>query len=176
MPAEAGRLAEAVGLGMSDFRRELRDPDLIAFYEYWLSLCAGRRMPRREDIDPLSIPSGYLADLMLVEVLEGPLRYRYRLIGTHVVEASGEDRTGRYFDDVSFFKLNPVVTRQYDAVVANGRPLYSLEPFTNLRPAPPTRSTACCCRCRATASASTWSWCCSSSRPGLMPAAWRRPI
>ena len=70
---------------------------------------------------------------MLVEVLEGPLRYRYRLIGTHVVDASGEDRTGRYFDDVSFFKLNPVVTRQYDAVVANGRPLYSLEPFTNLR-------------------------------------------
>jgi hypothetical protein len=118
---------------MSDFRRELRDPDLIAFYEYWLTLCAGRRMPRREDIDPLSIPSGYLADLMLVEVLEEPRRYRYRLIGTHVVEASGEDRTGRYFDEVPFIKRNPVIASQYDAVVARGKPLYSLEPFTNLR-------------------------------------------
>jgi hypothetical protein len=69
---------------------------------------------------------------MLVDVTHAPLRLRYRLIGTHIVAASGEDRTGRFFDDVSFFKLHPAVMQQFALVAASGQPLYSLEPFTNL--------------------------------------------
>ena len=116
---------------MADFRDELNDPDLIQFYDYWASLCGGRPMPSRKDIDPLHIPPAYLPDLMLVEVLQDPRRYRYRLIGTHVVTASGEDRTGRIFENVGFFNVHPVVIQQYDHVVDAGLPLYSLEPFTN---------------------------------------------
>jgi len=99
---------------MSDFRGELNDPDLIRFYDYWASLCGGRSMPSRKDIDPLHIPPAYLPNLMLIEVLQDPRRYKYRLIGTHVVTASGEDRTGRVFENVGFFKIHPVVIQQYD--------------------------------------------------------------
>jgi hypothetical protein len=60
-----------------------------------------------------------------------PRRYRYRLIGTHVVTASGEDRTGRIFENVGFFKIHPVVVEQYNGVVDTARPFHSLEPFTN---------------------------------------------
>lgn len=116
---------------MPDFRDALSDPDLTAFYDYWASLRRGRAMPSRRDLDPLKIPAAYLPDLMLIDVLTEPRRLKYRLIGTHVVTASGKDRTGRFFDDVSFFKLHPAVMEQFELVATTGRPLYSLEPFTN---------------------------------------------
>ena len=116
---------------MADFRRELNDPVLVRFYDYWVSLCGGRPMPSRKDIDPLQIPPKFLPNLMLIDVLHEPRRYRYRLIGTHVVTASGEDRTGRIFENVGFFKIHPVVVEQYHSVVDIARPLHSLEPFTN---------------------------------------------
>ena len=118
---------------MNDFRGSLDDPDLVQFYDYWASLRRGRKMPSRKDIDPLQMPSGYLPNLMLIEVLNNPRRYRYRLVGTTVVNASGEDRTGQYFNEFDFFKIHPVVMQQYDDAVDMARPLYSLEPFTNLR-------------------------------------------
>ena len=118
---------------MTDIREQL-SPDLKRLYEYWSALCAGRPMPAHKDIDVTQIPFGYLPDLMLIDVLHEPRRrYRYRLIGTNVATASGKDRTGRFFDDVSFFKMNPAVMDQYDTVVDTGQPLYSLEPFTNFR-------------------------------------------
>jgi hypothetical protein len=116
---------------MPDFRDELSDPDLIAFYDYWASLRGGRAMPSRRDLDPLQIPPAYLPDLMLIDVLADPLRLKYRLIGTHVVTASGKDRTGRFFDEVSFFKMHPAAMQQFELVATSGQPLYSLEPFTN---------------------------------------------
>jgi len=116
---------------MAGFREQVSDPDLVRFYDYWESLSAGRPMPARRDIDPLQIPPGYLPDLMLIDVFHEPRRYRYRLVGTHVVTASGEDRTGRFFDEVQFFKTNPAVMQHFETVATTGQPLYSVEPFTN---------------------------------------------
>ena len=114
---------------MAGFREQLSDPDLVRFYDYWTTLRGQRAMPSRRDIDPLQIPPGYLPDIMLIEVSHQPRRYRYRLVGTHVVTASGEDRTGRSFDDV--FKTNTAVMQQFEQVVNTAEPLFSLEPFTN---------------------------------------------
>jgi hypothetical protein len=117
---------------MSDFRSELNDPNLIRFFDYWRALCHGRPMPSRKDIDPLQMPAGFLPNVMLIDALHGPRRYRYRLVGTNVVGATGEDRTGRFFDEVRFFQSFPTVLQQYELVVESGQPLYSLEPFTNI--------------------------------------------
>src|SRR5262245_46303416 len=117
---------------MPDFRDELSDPDLLRFYDYWVSLRGVRPIPSRRDLDPSRVPATYLPDLMLIDVLHEPVRLRYRLIGTHIVAASGKDRTGRFFDEVSFFKLHPAVVEQFEQVATSGLPLYSLEPFTNL--------------------------------------------
>jgi len=116
---------------MPDFREQLGDPDLTRFYDLWVSLRGDRPMPSRKDLDPLHIPSEFLPNLMLIDVLREPRRYRYRLIGTHVVTASGEDRTGKTFENVGFFKVHPGVSEQYDRVVESGQALHSLEPFTN---------------------------------------------
>jgi len=116
---------------MADFREQLGDPDLIRFYDFWVALRRDRAMPSRKDLDPLHIPPEFLPNLMLIDVLSEPRRYRYRLVGTHVTTASGEDRTGRTFENVGFFKVHPVVLEQYDRVVDTGQPFHSLEPFTN---------------------------------------------
>lgn len=116
---------------MPGFRDELSDPGLIRFYDYWESLCGGRPMPARREIDPLQAPRGFLPNIMLIDILHAQRRYRYRLIGSNIVTATGENRTGRFFDEVGFFQNHPTVFPQYEAVVKTGRPLCSLEPFTN---------------------------------------------
>jgi hypothetical protein len=68
---------------------------------------------------------------MLVDVQHEPRRLRYRLIGTRVVAANAEDRTGRFLDDVDFIKNNPSVNKHYNSVVDNAEPFLSLEPFFN---------------------------------------------
>jgi hypothetical protein len=50
---------------------------------YWRQLRGGRPMPRRADIDPVDIPK-LLPFVMLVDVLEQPLDFRFRLIGTEI--------------------------------------------------------------------------------------------
>ena len=115
---------------MDEFRRRLSDPELIELYDHWCALKGGRPMPSRKDLDPVHVPR-HLASMMLIDVLRDPLRFRYRLVGTRVVEASGEDRTGRFFDEFEFFSVNPIVMEQYRTTVEMRQPLYSLEPFTN---------------------------------------------
>jgi hypothetical protein len=111
------------------FRTQLGAPELIELYDYWVARRGSRPMPARADINPADIPR-HLQNLMLVDVLPGePVRFRYRLIGTRVVAATGEDRTGRLFHEVKFFELYPNMMEQYLQVVREARPFFSLEPF-----------------------------------------------
>jgi hypothetical protein len=115
---------------LDDLRAQLTDPDMAALYDYWQAQRRGRKLPSRRDIDPVDLRR-QLPNMMLIDVEREPLRFRYRLVGTRVVEASAEDRTGAYFDAVEFFAKNPVVMTQYKEVVDEGKPLFSLEPFKN---------------------------------------------
>jgi hypothetical protein len=70
-----------------------------ALVEYWQSKCAGRPMPRRADIDPVEIPA-HLADVMLIDVLDGGADFRYRLVGTRIVQAMARDATSRRISEL----------------------------------------------------------------------------
>src|SRR5690349_11409017 len=100
------------------------DVRLEQAHRYWCGKLAGRRMPRRADIEPVEIPR-LLPDVMLVDVLpEG--RYRYRLIGTENTAAHGIAATGRYLDEVlPGAEYRAHVLRLYDECVKERRPLYS---------------------------------------------------
>lgn len=115
---------------VEDFGGRLADPKMAEIYEYWAARRGVRRMPSRGDVDPIDLPR-HLAELMLVDVTRPPLRFRYRLVGTSIVYASGSDHTGRYFDEMEFFAKYPLVLEQYREVAAGGAPLLSLEPFPN---------------------------------------------
>ncbi|HUL05645.1 MAG TPA: PAS domain-containing protein [Candidatus Acidoferrum sp.] len=105
--------------------------DMNAIHAYWLAKRGQRRMPSRWDIEPTEIPR-LLRNLMLVDVLYDPIRFRYRLIGTNVVDATGENRTGKCFDTVEFITANPIVREQYVAAATTGEPVHSMEPFYRL--------------------------------------------
>ena len=111
--------------------RPFDSQEMNEIHDYWLAKRGQRRMPSRQDIEPTEIPR-LLRNVMLIDVLHDPARFRYRLIGTNVVDATGENRTGKCFDSVDFFAANPIVREQYDAVVATGEPVHSLEPFYRL--------------------------------------------
>lgn len=74
-------------------------PKTIAMHAYWQELVekAGR-LPSRAQIDPISIPT-LLANIFLLDVLESPLRFRYRLVGSKLVAAGGRELTGMLMED-----------------------------------------------------------------------------
>ncbi len=71
--------------------------EIASIFGYWRSRCGPGGMPRRRDIDPLDFP-GHLPGIMLVDVnpaVTGSVgAYRYRLVGTAMVEIRGRDPTG----------------------------------------------------------------------------------
>lgn len=66
---------------------------LAELYDYWDSRRGGRDFPARTEIDPVDIPA-LLEHVMLVEVLEDPLDFHYRLVGGHFVEQCGRNLQG----------------------------------------------------------------------------------
>jgi hypothetical protein len=64
----------------------------VDLYRYWLAKCGSRTMPAKRDIDPADIPL-LLPYLGMVQKREG--EFRYRLVGTAVVQQFGRDFTGK---------------------------------------------------------------------------------
>ena len=97
------------------------DPILGGALAYWREKRGSRSMPRRRDIDPVEVPT-LLPHLQLIEIVAGG-RFRYRLIGTALVEAFGRDYTGQY-PDVLFDGQRGKITEVYSAVRDAKQPLF----------------------------------------------------
>ena len=67
---------------------------LPALVAYWERKRGARTMPAPRDIDPVEIPR-LIPWLTIADVTYDPLDFRYRLMGTRIVEAGGVDRTGQ---------------------------------------------------------------------------------
>ncbi|HLZ65862.1 MAG TPA: PAS domain-containing protein [Aliidongia sp.] len=95
---------------------EIPSPVIHRLHDYWLSKGGAEgRIPQRSDIDPLELVD-ILPNLAIIEVVEG--RWRYRLIGTRIVEFVGRDSTGKYFDELEFDRMEPFWHRRYSKVFA----------------------------------------------------------
>lgn len=81
------------------FDATVRSRHLIALYRLWNARLAGRPLPARADFDPIDmvalLPHLYLLDVGPVTETATP-RFRYRLIGTAIVNLLGRDSTGKY--------------------------------------------------------------------------------
>jgi len=74
-----------------------RHPKIHTLFGYWDSLRSGTGLPTRSDFDPTKIPN-LLPNIWLIDVVPPTPRFRYRLVGTAIVEARGHDQTGAYLD------------------------------------------------------------------------------
>ncbi|MBK1667432.1 hypothetical protein CKO28_05230 [Rhodovibrio sodomensis] len=69
-------------------------PRLRAFHAYWRGLAPAGAVPAYRGFDVVHVPRDLLAFLLLLEVLDGGADFRYRVVGTGVVDAIGRDFTG----------------------------------------------------------------------------------
>lgn len=92
-------------------------------YSYWRSKIVRGRLPARSDIDPSEIPR-LLPNVILVDVQREPaLNFRYRLIGTRVVEHLHRDYTGSWFSDIEHLHASSAIWDACTRVADSGRPL-----------------------------------------------------
>jgi hypothetical protein len=125
----AGNVAAAMDFGVwSDHRipddRSGWHPMVQRFYDYWLSVAPPGQLPGRQHIAPEDL-APLLSRLWLVDVYRNPLRFRYRLVGTAVVESIHRELTGGWLDEVQPEIIHiATVHDRYHFVAETGRPTW----------------------------------------------------
>ena len=89
--------------------------------DYWQAKAKGK-VPSRSDIDPVDVRE-LLPNLMMIDMLGDPPRFRYRLVGTRVVQYTGFDFTGRCIDEM-VFQGRDFMEQCYRRMLAEKRPIF----------------------------------------------------
>lgn len=90
-------------------------------------------MPSRRDIDPTELGARLLPNVQLTEVIDGGLRFRYRLAGTGIVEAFGTEFTNKYVDELLSGERRAFVHSFYRAVCEKRCPIFVRSRYNNHR-------------------------------------------
>jgi hypothetical protein len=101
----------------------ITSPRVRALHRYWQSKCFDASLPARTSIDPTEIPQ-LLPYLVIAEIEAAPMRVRYRLVGTRVVEDHGADFTNRYLEDCNF-AVEPLLRECYRQLVETQAPVFA---------------------------------------------------
>ncbi len=102
---------------------------LRLLYSYWVAARGEKFMPSRADIDPVTMPRQLLSNIVLLDVLDNPLGFRYRVMGTAVAAMIGADWTGRRVDEMrSADERDPT---QYIETVERGEPTAYFNEYDN---------------------------------------------
>ncbi len=111
------------------FRRageSTRNSILNAGLVHWNTIRGDKVIPSRSDFDPVSAPREILPHMILVDVVQdAPVRYRYRLVGTHITAAMQRDSTGRWLDALYDAVDYRVVTQGYFEAIKSLAPVHS---------------------------------------------------
>lgn len=91
---------------------------------YWHEKRGTRRFPARADLDPLEMRYA-LGNIVLFDRIAGtvPARFRYRLIGTAVIERDGYDMTGRVVDELPGTQYRGLILSRLGGLIADPAPL-----------------------------------------------------
>ncbi len=99
---------------------------LVDIEAYWVAKRAGRAMPSRADICPFEL-RGHLPNLILLDVVGAPPRFRKRLVGSAIVAKEGFDSTGRWLDETVREDIRDTVLAQHrEAVEGRGMSCYTV--------------------------------------------------
>lgn len=100
----------------------VQSPRIQRLHAYWREKAGGTGMPARADFDPVDVRE-LLPNLMMLDVVGDPPRFRYRLVGTRVVQYTGFDFTGRYLDEM-VFQGRDFVEDCYRRLLKERRPIF----------------------------------------------------
>ena len=100
----------------------IQDSRLRRLYAYWTIKKGNRRYPARAEIDPLEF--GYiLGNVLLLDVVRNPLRFRVRVHGTEMAGRAGYELTGKFLDDLPITDYRRYVRERCEGLVKTGEPL-----------------------------------------------------
>lgn len=111
----------------SEIYPAIEDAAQRQLYHYWLLKRGHRRLPSRADIDPVELRD-ILGDVGLIDVepgeADGPPRFRYRLIGTAMVDFFGSDFTGETVEESKTGEYARKLLALYTDCAARAAPMY----------------------------------------------------
>jgi hypothetical protein len=110
---QALAVVEMSGIGLFDGLEASGSEDLLEpshaslkdLHAYWLSKKGARVAPPRSAILPEEIVV-HLPHIALVDVMGDPPRFRFRLFGSSLVAAYGQDITGKFADEIDLGKTS----------------------------------------------------------------------
>lgn len=102
---------------------DIASPILRQLFLYWDARRGEREFPARRDIDPLHFPYA-LGNVMLIDVLYEPLRFRFRLHGTELALRAGYDMTGKMADQLPDLENRGVLLERCRTLVEARRPIF----------------------------------------------------
>jgi len=97
-------------------------PKLASLLAYWQRQRGERAMPARADIDPVDLKA-LLPNIFMVDVEYAPVRLRYRLVGSALVDVLGHDLKGKYLDEMPLL-FRTFAAGAYEEVLKLRRPCY----------------------------------------------------
>jgi len=103
-------------------------PGTLGFYRYWDAKRGSRRMPARQDIDPVDMKP-WLAGMQLVDVSHNPRRLVYRLVGQVDIEFRGYNPTGRTVEECAVGRSMADSLENYDIVIGQRTFVYDFANF-----------------------------------------------
>ena len=74
--------------------------------DYWRSVLRDRLMPARRDIDPAGMRR-LLPHVFLLDVIDRPPRFRWRLVGTKIGDVEQGEHTGKWLDETVHHAQDP---------------------------------------------------------------------
>ena len=108
---------------------QLDSPRVHRFHDYWKERrSAEHAVPLRVAVDPTELRE-LLPNIVVIEVEQAPLRFRYRLVGTRVVEFNKLDFTGLYLGEIGWEEEQQIVDTCVD-VVSSRQPLCGFYSWT----------------------------------------------
>lgn len=108
---------------------QLESPRILRFHDYWKARRTTERLvPLRADLDPTDLRE-LLPNLIIIEVEQQPMRFRYRLVGTRVVDFNKLDFTGLYLGSIGWEGEQQLVDGCTDVAVGK-RPLFGFYTWT----------------------------------------------
>ncbi|MES1152951.1 MAG: PAS domain-containing protein [Dongia sp.] len=104
-------------------RDRLPLPQLRQLYDFWERKRAGRRWPKRSDVDPLEMKFA-LGNIDLVEITYDPIVFLFRISGSNIDRDEGFNMQGKTLDEYPLPQHREAVRKTYMRALEKGEPDY----------------------------------------------------
>ena len=100
------------------------EPVLQGTWDYWRKKVGDGDIPDRAAIVPTDIPE-LLPHVYMVDVVDGGARFRYRLVGSNIVDRVGFNATGKFLSEVVQGEHERYMANLFRQVVSTRHGIYS---------------------------------------------------